>query len=192
MPTIAIRSTFALLGLTALLAAGAVRAEADGGAPTKDGAQASEPAAEQRPEAQAPAAEEPGPAAETKTGEANKRPVEANAAGTAERAGEVARATFAEAIEAREPVGKVARVPPAAETVYYFTELRDLSGHTVTHRWLYQGEVKGEVAFDVGGPRWRVYSSKDFLPDWTGEWTVEVVTGDDRVLHRDSIVYGAR
>lgn len=191
MPTIAIRSTFALVGVATLLAAGAVRAETDGGAPTQGGAQASEPAADQRPEAQTPAAEGPGPAPVTKTGEANKRPVEANATDGAGRAGEVARATFAEAIEAREPVGKVERVPQAAETVYYFTELRDLSGHTVTHRWLYQGEVKGEVAFEVGGPRWRVYSSKDFLPDWTGEWTVEVVTGDDRVLHRDSIVHGA-
>ena len=104
--------------------------------------------------------------------------------------GRVARAAFARNIEQREPVGKVSRLQPSAEQVFYFTELRDMAGQTVTHRWTYQGETRAEVAFEVGGPRWRVYSSKDFLPEWTGEWTVEVVTGDGQVIHRDTITYG--
>lgn len=108
-----------------------------------------------------------------------------------ESRGSVARSAFAQGIKEREPVGKLQRLDEGADEVYYFTELRDMGGQTVTHRWKHAGEVKAEVTFQVGGPRWRVYSSKSLIPDWSGEWTVEVVNGNDRVVKRDTIVYGA-
>ena len=38
------------------------------------------------------------------------------------------------------------------------------------------GQVMAEVKFRVGGgPRWRVHSSKNLLPEWTGKWTVVVL-----------------
>ena len=44
-----------------------------------------------------------------------------------------------------------------------------------THRWTYNGEVKASVEFNVRGPRWRVYSSKNMTPEWTADWTVDVL-----------------
>lgn len=106
--------------------------------------------------------------------------------------GTVARAVFTTGIENREPVDDIARAPATTETVYFFTELRDLQGQKVTHRWKYNGTVMAEVGFDVGGARWRVYSSKNFVPEWVGNWTVEVVDGGGTVLETKSLTFGGQ
>ena len=79
--------------------------------------------------------------------------------------GEVARAQFTTAIEAREPVDKVTILSNDVNKVYFFSELRNLQGQSVTHRWLLGGKVMAEVNFNVGGPRWRVNSSKTLLQE---------------------------
>jgi len=89
--------------------------------------------------------------------------------------GSVARAIFTSRIDDREPVDDLATIPNAQQQVYFFSELRNLEGQIVTHRWEYQGQVMAEVKFKVGGPRWRVYSSKNLLPEWVGQWTVLVL-----------------
>lgn len=96
--------------------------------------------------------------------------------------GEVSRSMFATAIENREPVDDIVQIDNNTPHVYFFTELRDMKGQQVTHRWIYQGEVMGEVTFQVGGPRWRVHSSKNLMPEWTGMWEVQVVDAAGNVL----------
>lgn len=103
--------------------------------------------------------------------------------------GTVARAAITNAIENREPVGNLADVTTETEKVYYFTELRDMEGQTVTHRWEHNGETFAEVEFQVGGPRWRVFSSKNLTPDWTGEWQVSVVDASGNRLRADTFMY---
>ncbi len=88
-------------------------------------------------------------------------------------AGEVARGQFTSAIDQREPVDEITTLSNNADKVYFFSELRDLQGQTVTHRWLFAGKVMAEVPFNVKGPRWRVNSSKTLLPGWIGDWTVD-------------------
>lgn len=90
--------------------------------------------------------------------------------------GSVARTAFTSAIVDREPVDNLVRVPNSVDRIYFFSDLRKLEGEIVTHRWEYEGKVMAEVKFRVGsGPRWRVYSSKNLLPEWTGKWTVVVL-----------------
>jgi hypothetical protein len=96
--------------------------------------------------------------------------------------GSVARWAFTSAIQEREPVDQLSETTPENGTVYFFTELKDLDGQTVKHRWLYQGQVVAEVAFNVAGSRWRVWSSKNLPPDQLGTWTVDVVNGGDKVI----------
>ncbi len=103
--------------------------------------------------------------------------------------GWVERALFSTTMENREPGDVVVRVDGTPQEVYFFTELRQLSGHTVTHRWEYAGEVVAEVPFEVGGPRWRVYSKKRLLPDQTGKWSVVVVDESGWVLHAEMFEY---
>lgn len=94
----------------------------------------------------------------------------------------VARAQFASAIIDREPADDMQSLGSEVARVYFFTELRDMDGQTVTHRWTYNGEVQASVEFNVRGPRWRVYSSKNLVPEWTGDWTVDVLDGSGNVV----------
>jgi len=126
------------------------------------------------------AGENPAPAAETTAPVSEQTaslPVDAS----------VSRHQFTTDVAVREPVDRIERISPSAGRVFYFTELRGLAGHRITHRWLHEGEVMAEVSFDVRGPRWRVKSSKNLQPDWTGEWMVEVVDEQGRILARDRL-----
>ena len=46
---------------------------------------------------------------------------------------------------------------------------------TVTHAWYYEGKTMARVDLKVGSPDWRTWSSKRFLPEWTGRWEVKVL-----------------
>jgi hypothetical protein len=105
-------------------------------------------------------------------------PSEAGEAGEASETPSVL-AQFTTGIENREPIDQITFVGNDARKVFFFTDLRGLEGRTVVHRWIYDGRVMAEVEFEVRGPRWRVWSSKDLLPDWIGDWTVEVVVRPD-------------
>jgi hypothetical protein len=110
-----------------------------------------------------------------------------------EKNSHVARAVFTTAIADREPVDKLTTLPNTVDRVFFFSDLRDLAGQIVTHRWEYAGEVKAEVTFKVGNSaRWRVYSSKNLLPEWTGTWTVVVSNQDGQPLQTSTLEYTAQ
>jgi hypothetical protein len=106
-------------------------------------------------------------------------------------AAEVSRAQFTTGVVDREPVDAVTGVSADTDTVYFYTELRDLQGTRVTHRWEHDGEPMAEVGFDVGGPRWRVWSSKQMEPELTGTWRAYVVTEGGSVLASEEMSFGA-
>ena len=103
--------------------------------------------------------------------------------------GTVAREAITTDVENHEPVDQLSSVTTDTSKVYFFTELRDMEGQTVTHRWEYNGKVMAEVPFEIGGPRWRVYSSKNLLPGWTGDWRVSVVASNGTTLDSDTFTY---
>jgi hypothetical protein len=102
--------------------------------------------------------------------------------GLVQAEGSVARAIVTTGVADREPVNDLERVLAGNEKVIFFTELREMQGQTVKHRWSRAGEQVAEVEFHVGGPRWRVWSSKNLLPEWAGEWRVEVLDSEGNVL----------
>ena len=103
----------------------------------------------------------------------------------------VALAQFTTAVENREPVDQITFVANDVRKVFFYSDLRGLAGQTVSHRWLYGGEQMASVSFEVRGPRWRVWSSKSLLPDWIGDWTVEIVAEDGQVLAAETFTYSA-
>jgi len=103
--------------------------------------------------------------------------------------GSIARSAFTTQVVDREPMDEIVSATNDVHTIYYFSEVQGMSGQQVRHRWLYEGEVKAEVSFDVGGPRWRVWSSKSMLAGWTGEWTVQVIDENGQVLAEDNMSY---
>lgn len=101
----------------------------------------------------------------------------------------VYRSTFTTAIENKEPVSELDVIANDVPKVYFFTELRGLNGHTVTHRWEYSGETMAEVSFEVGGDRWRTWSSKNMLPAWSGVWEVSVLDEGGNIMMQKSFEF---
>ncbi len=117
-------------------------------------------------------------------------PVQAPAAGdTKPAAGIVVRAAFTSAVQEREPTDTVTTLANSSIRIYYFTELKDLAGQTVTHRWEYNGKVMHEQPFEVGSARYRAFSSKTLDPLWTGEWKVSVIDGSGATLSVNTFSY---
>jgi hypothetical protein len=121
--------------------------------------------------------------------EAAATPEAARPAAAQEAAGRVSRASFTTAVVAREPVDEIVSLTEETDQVLFFSEILGLEGHTVSHRWEFAGEVVAEVPFEIGGPRWRVHSSKRLQPSGSGEWSVEVVDATGASLARKSFTY---
>ena len=97
-------------------------------------------------------------------------------------AGEVSRAQFTTSIDDREPVSMIDSLDSSAgNSISFFTEVSDMAGHTVTHQWTHQDKIMFEKTFEVKAERWRIWTSKTLIPDWTGTWTVNVLD-NERVL----------
>jgi hypothetical protein len=104
----------------------------------------------------------------------------------------VHRAVFATDVVDREPIDELKSLTTDANRICFFTEIVDFEGGSITHRWIYNGETAAEVTFDIGGPRWRVYSSQTLTPDRTGAWTVEIVDGTGKTVDRAEFVYSEK
>jgi len=101
--------------------------------------------------------------------------------------GYIARSNFTTEISEREPVDEITSFNTDAELTF-FTEIMDMEGKTVTHRWIQEDEELFSMDFYVGGPRWRVWTTKNIY-DWNvGSVKVVVEDQDGNVLAEQSIV----
>lgn len=89
---------------------------------------------------------------------------------------EVARMVLCEGVENREPMNASTDFSPDVSQVYCFTEIKNAPGPTtITHRWFHGEDLMAEVPLMVHGERYRTWSSKQIVPQATGEWRVVVV-----------------
>jgi hypothetical protein len=102
----------------------------------------------------------------------------------------VARAQFTTEVVDREPVDLVTKLDVNESRIFFYTDLRNLQGRTITHRWEFEGQILSEVDFKVGGPRWRVYSAKSLNPGEAGKWTVFVIDESGWPLHATIFKHG--
>lgn len=84
------------------------------------------------------------------------------------------RVAFTTEISNREPVNSLSELDRAQQQVYFFSELRNLTGKRALHRWIYNGKVVYEQGFNVGAARWRVWSQKT-ITAYQGPVTVQIV-----------------
>ena len=103
--------------------------------------------------------------------------------------GSVSRSTFTSAVVNREPIDRLSSVDNAHPYVYYFTDLKGMTGQKVTHRWEYQGHVVKEQTFRVGAPRWRIWSATALPPNQLGKWTVSVINDLNQIVWQEQIDY---
>lgn len=105
---------------------------------------------------------------------------------------EVTRAVVATDVVDREPVGEADTFAADVGQVFFYTVLEGDFGETrLEHVWLYQGEEMARVPLTVRGPRWRTWSSKSLVPEWSGSWEVQLVDENGTVLDSASFTVGS-
>lgn len=83
------------------------------------------------------------------------------------------------------PIDLVHRISSrSVNSLFCFTRTTAPEGTdtTIKHVW-YNGEEKmGEYQLPVKGAKWRTYSKKVIQPGWKGDWRVEVLDSDGKLI----------
>lgn len=96
---------------------------------------------------------------------------------------EVVDATMTTAIENRMPVDSIEVYPADYGKLYCFTRIVGATEPTqITHVWFYEEQEMARVALSVQSADWRTFSSKRFLPQWDGQWSVMIEDSQGMVL----------
>jgi len=101
----------------------------------------------------------------------------------------ISRSVFTTEIKDKEPVSELKKISVDVTRVYFFTEFTGLNGHTIIHRWEYNGQVMAELNFQINGDRWRTWSSKNMLSSWVGKWQVSVLDEGGNVIEQSEFEY---
>jgi hypothetical protein len=96
--------------------------------------------------------------------------------------GSVANATFTANVVDGAPVDFRQQFANTAPVVYYYGELLDLTGQTVKMRWRLEGKPMQETLVTVTRARQPSWSMMKMQPQWTGNWTVEVLNSKGQVI----------
>jgi len=105
----------------------------------------------------------------------------------------VERAQFTSGIKAKEPTNVLNETifsnGQNTRKIYFFTELKGLTGSTVRHQWYYKRQLVVEIPIHVQGDRWRSYSTKHIPSSMQGKWTVKVQDENENTLTKASFTY---
>ncbi len=96
---------------------------------------------------------------------------------------QVVDATITSAIEDQMPIDKIESYRADFGKLYCFTRIIGAQGDTeITHVWYFQDNELARVTLPVRSSDWRTYSSKRFLPQWAGEWSVVILDGEQNEI----------
>ena len=102
---------------------------------------------------------------------------------------EVEEVVIATGISNRLPVEAGETFPASVGRLYCFTELTAASADsTVMHAWYWEGREMARVRLPIRSTRWRTWSSKTLLPEWTGNWEVKIIDGSGNLLQKISFM----
>ncbi|MGA1876115.1 MAG: DUF2914 domain-containing protein [bacterium] len=95
----------------------------------------------------------------------------------------IERADVCTSIVDREPQGIDEKFPASVGKIYFFTQVLGAEEPTtIYHRWYYEGNLMAKVELPVNSINWRTYSSKQIMPDWIGNWSVEAADATGQKL----------
>lgn len=83
------------------------------------------------------------------------------------------------------PIDLVHRISSSSvKKLYCFTRITAPAGTdtTIKHVWYNGAEKAGEYVLPVKGSKWRTYSMKTIQKGWAGEWRVEVLDSDGKLI----------
>ncbi|SYZ74657.1 conserved exported hypothetical protein [Candidatus Zixiibacteriota bacterium] len=86
-------------------------------------------------------------------------------------------------IQERMPTGMAETFSPDVGQIYLWSKITGSEGETtIKHIWYYQGKEMATVELPVRSSSYRTWSSKNILPQWTGDWSVKVEDASGNVL----------
>jgi hypothetical protein len=95
----------------------------------------------------------------------------------------VAESSVATDVVDRMPTGVAMTFPASVGRVYAWTRVQGASGETTIHHvWIHGDVERADIELRVGGSPWRTWSNKAIVPEWTGDWRVEVRDSSGNVL----------
>jgi len=91
-------------------------------------------------------------------------------------------------VEESELVGEASTFPLSVDRVYCWTCVKGADEPTeIIHVWYYGVEKMAEVVLPVKYSRHRTWSYKTIIPEWKGQWSVEILDAAGNKL--DSIAW---
>jgi Protein of unknown function (DUF2914) len=164
----------------------------DGTQPSTPGTvQPSSPEATQpaQPEAVQPSMQQPAQPAPSEAAQpATPMAGQASAREAGQPAVQLAEAVVCQDVVDRKPVGSADVFPKEVPKVYCFTRVVGAApGTQLTQNWYYKGTLKASVKLNVGSSNYRTWSSKTMMPEWAGQWMVEILAPDGKPL--ESIIF---
>lgn len=95
---------------------------------------------------------------------------------------EVSSISIADSVADRQPVG-VDTAFVDVQQLYCFTEVKGAAADgKVTHVWYHGDKEMARTDLNVKADRWRTWSSKRIIKEWTGMWRVDVLSAAGEVL----------
>lgn len=80
----------------------------------------------------------------------------------------------------REPQGVSVNFDANVGVLYGWTRVTGAANQTIEHVWTH-GPHESVIEIEIGGSPWRVWSSKNIPPEWTGQWVFQVRVGGEVV-----------
>lgn len=96
------------------------------------------------------------------------------------------------AVTDRQPVGTDTTFTNDVGQLYCFTKLSsDQDTTAISHVWYYGDKEMARVEVSMKAQTWRTWSSKNIVSDWTGDWRVDVLAPDGKVVASKKFVVKA-
>ena len=103
----------------------------------------------------------------------------------------VPESSIATSVVDRMPSGTATTFPANVERLYAWTRIQGAEGETTVHHvWIHGDVERADLELRIGGSPWRTWSNKAILPEWTGDWRVEVRDASGNVLETISFTVG--
>ncbi|UCF41274.1 MAG: DUF2914 domain-containing protein [Gemmatimonadota bacterium] len=100
----------------------------------------------------------------------------------AQEAGVAVEAVIARDVVDREPVDAGTVFPADVGRLFCWMRVQGAEAGTVLeHVWKFAG-YEWVVPLQIGGTHWRTFSNKVIVPEWKGEWTIEIRDATGTVL----------
>lgn len=96
---------------------------------------------------------------------------------------EVTQMAITTAVVNREPVDSVVVYPLHDSLLYCFSRIVAADEATVvSHVWYRNDQIISRIELPVKSSDWRTWSAKRLIEGWEGDWRVEVLDADGRLL----------